>query len=194
MTLAPESRPLGTVQAGWADWGRLNRLGLDGVVLVYSQQRAWKWAMIGLLVVLAAEVTLFSFLDPTAGLTLLAVIVIGMPALFLATVALHTSWRLLDQDRVVVLSPSRDAVVDILFRQSGRVSLASHTKLIGSSSAAALRDRVADWLRGLPEHRVKFRAQGRRIADLYIAQFPQLVETGTPNWLGLIELTVPERA
>ena len=101
-------------------------------------------------------------------------------------VLLHSAWRLLDPRRIVFLSSTRGASLDVRFTRSV-MSFGNHGRLMRDSSAASLRAQLAQWAGTLP-NQVDVKAQNSRVADLYAKQFPEL-EPANPDVFGRIQMS-----
>lgn len=112
---------------------------------------------------------------------------VGLLAVMISVVLLVLTAFRLASDRMVILSADRTAVLDVIIKQD-HVTIANHTKLNGTSSAAALRASVGLWLPGATELPLRFWAKREPVAMLYVRQFPTLQRTGRKNLTGGVEL------
>ncbi len=153
------------------------------VVLALWKFPLWRWIMLGALTILLLEVAIVALLGGTQVVLLVLTAIIAVPVLSLAIVAGHVVCRLVDHNRLVLLAPDRASSLDVIFKSKNRISLANHGRMFGATSAGLLRAAVASWLVHLDGYRVDIRAQNTRVAEHYIAQFPQLEVIGR-DWMG----------
>lgn len=190
MSALPVTRPSGATIARGRDFLRLALLSIHGARITFARRTGQRQLLAVLLLTYIAHVTFVSVVDPLAGL-LLAKLFACLPLLAFLALALRTALRIADPHRIVLLAPDRTSVIDVVAAPGGRIHLSHHTKLIGSLSAAPLRANVAEWLREEPHHRLTFQAPSRKVAAVYVTQFPDLTTTGRAKLLGGIELTLP---
>lgn len=143
----------------------------------------WRWLMIGALSLLFLEVVVIALLGGEDVAVMLLAFIVGLPIMCVVIVAIHTVWRVLDPNRLVWLAPDGGSLVDVIFKSRNRISLANHGRAFKATSAPALRDSVAEWVAGLEGYELDIRAQNRKVAELYVEQFPQLEIIGT-DWMG----------
>ncbi|CAN7469882.1 hypothetical protein LJR044_003160 [Microbacterium foliorum] len=183
MSRLPDSRPSGIREASWGDAWLLVKMGGAMLVLALWKFQLWRWVMIGALALLVLEAAILALLGAAEVVLLVLAVIVALPVLSIAMVAVHVAWRLLDPNRLVMIAPDGRSSLDVLFRSRCRISLANHGRAFGATSARALRASVAHWLIGLADYQVDIRAQNKRVAEHYIQQFPQLVITGH-DWMG----------
>lgn len=188
MSRRPPTPPLGTRVATGTDFARLLRL-LNAAQILTLRQRSLLIATCITLAILAAEVVVFTALlgpeiIPVFGA--FAAVVLVLTALFLLG---HTAFRLRDPHRYVLLAPDRRAGLDVIFRGDGTVTLANHARLLGATSAPALRASVGEWLMSVADRRIVFKAQNRTVADLYIREFPHLAAEEGSDALGRVRVS-----
>ncbi|WP_336640276.1 hypothetical protein [Microbacterium sp. USHLN272] len=182
------SIPAGTRRASLEMfWTTLQQTGSTATLLM------WKFVPFRCLVLLAGgllalEILAFLFLGMPMGALAIVLLVLAMLVAGFVVYALHTAWRLRDPHRLVLFAPDLGSSVDVIFKSRNRVSLANHGRAFGATSAPALRDSVAAWLNGLDGCHLDIRAQNRRVANHYIAQFPQLRISGR-DWMGHYRLS-----
>lgn len=123
---------------------------------------------------------------PEASLTVLGWIVAMLLAAS-AVVTIHTLWRLLNPNRLVLFAPDLGSSIDVIFKSRQRISFANHGRAFRATSAPSLRETVASWIDDLDGFHLDIRAQNKRVADHYIAQFPRLVIVDH-NWMGHVRL------
>lgn len=186
MSRLPSTLPPGATLATWSDFGRLLHIAAQSQLRVMRRQPALGALFVGLLVVLVIEgIWIGGLMGSTAPVIVLMALTVGAIVIF---VLAHTAYRLLDRHRLVLLSSSGRSGLDVRFGSARPLIPSNHGRLRGDTSAPALRAAVAEWARSLPIDGVSFKAQNRRVAQLYAAQFPELV-IGPRDALGHVELT-----
>ncbi|MGM1017111.1 MAG: hypothetical protein ACQEW8_06185 [Actinomycetota bacterium] len=188
MSRRPPTPPQGTRVATAADFARLLRL-LNAAQILTLRQRSLLIATCITIAILAAEVIVFTAIlgpeiIPVFGI--FAAVVLILTALVLLG---HTAFRLRDPHRYVLLAPDRRAGLDVIFRRDGTVTLANHARLLGATSAPALRAGVGAWLMSMADRRIVFKAQNRTVADLYIREFPHLTAEEGSDILGRVRVS-----
>lgn len=183
MSRLPAGRPSNGHDATFRDWWALLKVGVSMLVLALWNFLLWRWLMIGAVSLLLLEAAVIALLGGGDMAVLILAFIVALPVLCVATVAIHTAWRVLDPNRLVWLAPDGGALVDVIFKSRNRISLANHGRAFKAVSAPALRDSVAEWVAGLEGYELDIRAQNRRVAELYVEQFPQLGVVGT-DWMG----------
>jgi len=158
-------------------------VGVSMLVLALWNFSLWRWLMIGALSLLLLEVVVIALLGGGDMALILLAFIVGLSIMCVAFVAIHTVWRVLNPNRLVWLAPDGGSLVDVIFKSRNRISLAKHGRAIRATSAPALRVSVAECVAGLEGYELDIRAQNRRVAELYINQFPQLEIVGT-DWMG----------
>lgn len=143
----------------------------------------WRWLMVGALGLLLLELAVIALLGGGDMAVLILAVIIALPVLGVAIVAIHTVWRVLDPNRLVWLASDSGALIDVIFKTRRRISLANHGRAFKATSAPALRDSVAEWVVVLEGYELDIRAQNQKVAELYIEQFPQLRIEGA-DWMG----------
>ncbi len=111
------------------------------------------------------------------------VIAIAVAFVFLSSVAAcliiaDAAYRLMDSNRLVLLSIDRQASIDVIFGRRGQVLLREHGRLIGATSAPALRADVADWIATLENVDLDVRTWHRAIVELCMEHCPELEPLG----------------
>lgn len=186
MTL-PSTRPIGPSAATTVDFWRLAAITLSAQLLAVRNQRALFVAVvIGAVALAVSLASLALLLDAAWALVIGAVYIAVLTISIVGAVLLYAAWRLLDPKRLVFLSSTRGASLDVRFTGSV-MSFDNHGRLPGDSSAAALRAQVANWAGTLPHH-IDVRAQNSRVADLYAKQFPELTP-GAPDAFGRVQMS-----
>ncbi len=186
----PETRPLGPTVADWSDFRQVMAISWAARWRAVRKQRAMLAALIAVPTAYTAYIVATTLVFGTSW----ALAVGGWAAFMLVAILLvigevlcHTAWRLLDRRRIVLLSSTRGAALDVQFNKDV-VTFSNHGRLPRDTSAAVLRAEVARWVGALP-HRVEVKAQNTQVAELYTKQFPELT-AGEPDALGRIPLTV----
>ncbi|WP_080597693.1 hypothetical protein [Rhodococcus rhodochrous] len=186
----PTTRPLGPAVAGWSDFRQVMAISWAARWRAVRKQRAMLAALIAVPTAYTAYIVATTLVFGTSW----ALAVGGWAAFMLVAILLvigevlgHTVWRLLDRRRLVLLSSTRGAALDVQFNKDV-VTFSNHGRLLRDTSAAVLRAEVARWVRTLP-HRVEVKAQNTQVAELYTKQFPELTP-GEPDALGRIPLTI----
>ncbi|MFK3678736.1 hypothetical protein ACI2IP_13475 [Microbacterium sp. NPDC090218] len=184
MSRLPDSRPSHARVATFRDAWHLLRVGVEMLGLAMWKFPLWRWLMIAVFGVLLLEVILLAvLLGSPFPFLLLLVLLVGLWVLSVVLVAVNTVWRLLDPNRLVLLAPDGGAVLDVIFKSRHRIALANHGRAFSATSAAGLRQVVAEWVTTLEGYELDIRAQNRAVADHYIEQFPALERSGT-DWMG----------
>lgn len=153
------------------------------IVLALWKFPLWRWLMLVALTILLLEVAIVALLGGAQVVSLVLAAIVAVPVLSLAIVVAHVVCRLVDRNRLVLLAPDRGSSLDVIFKSKNRISLANHGRMFGATSAGRLRAAVAAWLVHLDSYRVDIRAQNTKVAEHYIAQFPQLEVLGR-DWMG----------
>lgn len=185
----PASVPAGTQRASLGMfWTTLKQAASTATLLM------WKFVPFRCLLIVAAglfavEILGFLLLGVPAGAAVIVLLLVVLLSMAFIVYALHTIWRLLDQDRLVLFAPDLGASVDVIVKSRDRLSLANHGRAFGATSAPALRESVAAWLEGLDGYHLDIRAQNKRVADHYMTQFPQLRISGR-DWIGHYRLSI----
>jgi hypothetical protein len=186
----PATRPLGPAVAGWSDFWQVMAISSAARWRAVRKQRAMLAALIAVPTAYTAYTVAITLVFGTSWS-----LAVGSWAAFMLFVILaivgevlcHTVWRLLDRRRIVLLSSTRGAALDVQFHKDV-VTFSNHGRLPQDSSAAGLRAEVAHWVRTLAQ-RVEVKAQNTQVAELYTKQFPELTP-GEPDALGRIPLTI----
>ena len=180
----PANPPADVLVATWSDYLRLLRIAVESQFRVVRRQPAYGWLFAVLALVIVAEGVWFgSLVLSTAAAFVFPALVALLVVVFLLG---HTAMRLIDPRRLVLLSSTRGAGLDIRFGST--VAPSNHGRIRGDRSAPELRTRVAYWVRSLPIDGLRFQAQNAKVAALYKDQVPELV-VGRTNALGYVELT-----
>lgn len=185
----PTTRPTGPAVAGWFDFPRIMAIASSAQWMAVRKQRPMVAALIAVPTVYTAYVVITTLLSDTGwGLAVRGWVAFMLVTVFLVVVEIlgHTVWRLMDRRRIVFLSSTRGAALDVRF-ENDVVTFSNHGRLPRDSSAAGLRAEVAQWVRTLP-CRVELKAQNTQVTELYTKQFPELTP-GDPDALGRIPLT-----
>ncbi|MGN7187516.1 hypothetical protein [Microbacterium enclense] len=182
------SPPVGTIYASTSDFWRMVRLSAVGTHR--SLSRWWPaqvfFACVFVLIGTHAgvEAALAPSLVPLVAVPLAWA---GLLTVMISVLLLVLTYIRLASDRMVILSADRTAVLDVIIKQD-HVTIANHTKLNGTSSAAGLRASVGLWLPEATALPLRFWAQREPVAKLYIRQFPSLQRTGRKKLTGSVEL------
>lgn len=163
-------------------------ISLSAQLLTFVKQRSLLLTVaIGSLAFAALFAVLALFLE--AGWTLAlwgwTAYMVTLIAFVAVAVLFHSAWRLLDPQRIIFLSSTRGASLDVRFTRSV-MSFSNHGRLVRDSSAASLRVQLAQWAGTLP-NQIDVKAQNSRVADLYTTQFPELTPEA-PDTFGRIQL------
>lgn len=171
---------------------RIARLGLyrrtfvvsasAGVIAVW-RFAPYRWLVLITAGLLVAELIAFPLLGAPKLALAVALLVVALMLVGLLTHLIHTLWRLLDPNRIVVFAPDLGSSLDVVFKRRKRVSLANHGRAFRATSAPALREAVASWIEDIDGYRLDIRAQNMKVAEHYIAQFPRLRVVGH-DWMG----------
>lgn len=179
--------PQGASVAAWRDFPRLLRIACAAQMLATWRQKSLRYLFLGLMAALSVEGW---WLASLTGMPLTAAI---LPALVVLVTAgflvLHTAYRLVDRRRFVLLSETRGACLDARFGTDSTITPSNHGRIIGDSSASAVRASFAAWVISLPGCQVRVKAQNQAVSAIYVTQFPGLVPE-TPDWLGRVPLTL----
>lgn len=99
--------------AGWTDYGRLLRIAADAQFRMLARQPSLGWFTFALIGVLVAEAFwLADLIGTRTPLVVLPSVVVGGCVVFLLG---RTAYRVIDPRRLVLLSLTRGAVVDLRF-------------------------------------------------------------------------------
>lgn len=184
----PVDLPTGLRQGTWRDYGAVLRISLDAQLIATWQQvsiRIVTVLLLGFLVLLCVALASLFELSP---LGVVAVVLAVLVVLCVFIVAMHLAARMADGRRAILLATDRRASVDVRFRRDGTISLSNHGRTFRATSASELRARLAEWLRDSGSA-LKISAQNRRVSAIYMAQFPELHETGK-DWMGHVILAI----
>ncbi|MEV7797633.1 hypothetical protein AB0O14_00945 [Microbacterium foliorum] len=192
MRRLPASRPKDCVDATTRDAWPVFVIGLCSIAIAMWRFPAWRWLTLAAFGLLLLEVIAFMLLGYVDLAVWLGSFVFALLLGATLVVAGHTLWRLIDPNRLVLLPPTRDACLDVVFKARNRVSLANHARVFSATSAPALRQSTASWLESLGDRDLDIRAQNMIVAEHYIRQFPQLKASGR-DWLGHVRLSTASR-
>ncbi len=170
-----------------ADFWRLAAITMSAQFLAVWKQRALFVAVVVGAVALAVLLGGLAILFGAGGALVVGAVYIAVLTIStVGAVLLYAAWRLLDPARIVFLSSTRGASVDVRFKGSV-MSFDNHGRLPGDASAALLRGQIAHWA-GTLGHHVDVKAQNARVAGVYAKQFPELT-AGNPDAFGRIQMS-----
>ncbi|MFJ4254765.1 hypothetical protein [Microbacterium sp. NPDC090003] len=179
----PESRPTNSRRARLGMfWKTFTASGHAAALLIW-RFRPYRYLMLTAAGLLAMALIAFVVLGAPAAAGMLFLLLLASTLFGAALCALHTLWRLLDPNRLVLFAPDLGSSLDVIFKSNRRVSFANHARTFRGESAAALREAVATWIDGLEGYWLDIRAQNTRVAHHYMAQLPQLKIVGR-DWTG----------
>lgn len=187
--MPPVASPHGSRYAVRSDFWLLVKLSISGATRAYTRSIAGQMVLAVLWIAIGECAAVVSFQSAWVwGLLLVPLaFVCALGIILFVTVLILVARRLMAPDTVIILSKDNSAVLDVIKRRD-HVTIANHTKLSGTSSAAALRTATGEWLPTFTHLPLRFRAQNEYVAKLYLRQFPQLNQTSRRSCLRGVEL------
>ena len=189
MSRIPDTRPSDCREARISDSGALLLISLCATALITWRFLPWRWMVLIVTGLLLLELTVFALIGAGDIALLLVLLILFLLVASVFVLLIHNLWRVMDPGRLVLLSTDRRACLDVIFHRGGRVTPANHCRAFGARSAPALRRAVASWLSVIDEGGLDIRAQNMRVAEHYMAQFPQLRIVGR-DWMGHVRLGI----
>lgn len=148
--------------------------------------RPLRWTAVITLALLVGEIGVLVVIGQVLVAIAVPMALAAVMTLAACIVVADAVFRLVDRNRLVLLSRDRQVSIDVVFRRNGHVSLAEHARLIGATRAGALRTDVAEWISTL-DAAVDVRTWNASIAALCVKEFPELHVRGRDG-IGRIRL------
>jgi hypothetical protein len=183
--------PNGAVGARWVhapQLMRLSALSYARVIIRFSHEGL----LLSVLLTFVAAFSVWSYALDQISLPVMLLVILApvlLWALFvIAFLAAAVAWRLVDENRVVILSGDGRAVIDLRGSSEGFI-LANHSVLnVGRGQGRKLREALARRIKESGQS-VRFQAQNLAVANVYRQQFPSLEVSQCGSLTGKIHLS-----